>query len=119
MKKALLLTALAGALALGQNAWAQSGPQGGYTGPGGPMATTAEAAQLADDAPVTLVGKLESQIDDDEYVLRDGAGTMVVEIKGRAWNGLTVGPEDTVELAGRVDRDRKKAKVEIYRVTKK
>ncbi|MDI5434721.1 NirD/YgiW/YdeI family stress tolerance protein, partial [Salmonella enterica subsp. enterica serovar Kentucky] len=39
------------------------------------------------------------------YVFKDATGTINVDIDHKRWNGLTVTPQDTVEIQGEVDKD--------------
>ena len=78
--------------------------RGGFVGPGSSdMTTVQEALKARDDTPVVLEGVIESRIRGDRYQFRDATGTIIVEIDGDDWRGLTVGPKDIVILHGEVD----------------
>ncbi len=49
---------------------------------------------------MTLRGKIVQRISDDLYKFRDASGTVNVDIDHKRWNGLTVTPQDTVEIRG-------------------
>ncbi len=107
MKKLLAVSALAVSVALSSAAFAQHNMGGGYTGPAASnlKVTAAEASKLSDDTPVILTGKIEQSMGDEKYMFRDASGTIVVEIDNDNWNGLSVGPNDVVELQGEIDAD--------------
>ena len=101
--KIYYLIVLAVFLAFNTPAQAQLG--GGFEGPGLSTTTAAEAAKMADNTPVVLVGNIEKSIGDEKYLFRDKSGTIVIEIDDDDWRGLTVKPEHTVEIKGEVDKE--------------
>lgn len=122
MKKLLAVSALAFTVAVSGAAWAGQNLGGGYTGPAASnlKVTAAEAAKLSDDTPVILTGKIEQSLGDEKYMFRDASGTIIVEIDNEDWRGVTVGPNDIVELQGEVDTDMfQPNKVDIDTVVKK
>ncbi|UQZ90931.1 TIGR00156 family protein [Deltaproteobacteria bacterium Smac51] len=92
---------------------------GGFTGPNGTVATVAEAKKMADDTPVTLVGRIDKRLGGDKYEFRDDTGTITVEIDNDDWNGVTVGPNDIVEISGEVDKDLTSLEIDVDRVVKR
>lgn len=74
---------------------------GGFTGPSGAVTTVANAKSLRDDTWVTLRGKIVERISDDLYKFQDASGVINVDIDHKRWNGVTVGPQDTVEIQGK------------------
>jgi uncharacterized protein (TIGR00156 family) len=85
--------------------------QGGFVDNTGRAATAAgilsveEAKKLRDDAPVQLQGNIVRALGDEKYVFRDEGGEIVVEIDDDVWRGVTVGPDDRVEIRGEIDKD--------------
>lgn len=77
------------------------------------------ALKAKDDTPVTLVGSIIKQIDDDEYLFKDNSGTIQIEVDKKAWNGQTITPQDTIEIRGKIDKDLSKTEIEVYQVIKK
>lgn len=73
--------------------------------PGAGQTTVAQAKALPDDTYVTLTGKLVSRVDDEIYIFRDKSGEIRVDIDEKHFNGLEVGPQDTVRITGEIDRD--------------
>ena len=62
---------------------------------------TVSAAQSAkDDSWVILRGNIMSQIADEEYIFADSTGEITVEIDDKLFKGITVSPEDLVEISG-------------------
>ena len=104
------------ALLVGGAVQAQQG--GGYRGPGVTAITVAEAKKLRDDAPVVLRGNITRFLGDENYLFSDGSGNIVIEIDDTLWNGLSVDQNDTVEIAGEIDKDLKGVKVEVKRIRK-
>ncbi len=84
-----------------------------YTGPSGAKATVKEALDMADDTYVTLTGKITKHIGGNKYSFTDETGTIEVEIKNRMWNGFTAGPDDTVVIVGKIDKDFFDREVEV------
>ena len=122
MKSILAVSALALSFAFANNVMAGPNLGGGFTGPAASnlKVTAAEAAKLSDDTPVILTGKIEQSLGDEKYMFRDASGTIIVEIDNDDWRGVTVGPNDTVELQGEVDTDMfQPSKVDVDVVTKK
>ena len=122
MKKILAVSALALTVAFSGAAFAKQNLGGGFTGPAASNlnVTAAEASKLSDDTPVILTGKIEQSLGDEKYMFRDASGTIIVEIDNDDWRGVTVGPNDTVELQGEVDTDMfQPNKVDVDTVVKK
>lgn len=88
---------------------ANQGSYGGFTGSQAQGANTvAGALKARDDTMVTLKGNIIRQVAHEKYEFKDSTGVMIVEIDDDKWNGLSVGPNDVVEIYGEVDS-------EIYR----
>ena len=82
---------------------------GGFTGPQAQGANTVAGALKAwDDTMVTLKGNIIRQVAHEKYEFKDSTGVIIVEIDDDKWYGLSVGPNDVVEIYGEVDS-------EIYR----
>ena len=79
---------------------------GGFTGPQAQGANTvAGALKARDDTMVTLKGNIIRQVAHEKYEFKDSTGVMIVEIDDDKWNGLSVGPNDVVEIYGEVDSE--------------
>lgn len=107
MTAVLLITSSSFALADGYSGPAASSI-GGYTGPTvnvAQKATVKQAKTLSDESYVTLRGKIINHIKKDKFTFQDETDTIVLEIDDDLWYGTTIGPADTVEIIGEVDRD--------------
>lgn len=91
---------------------------GGFTGPSGSVTTVANAKSLRDDTWVTLRGKITERISDDLYKFQDASGVINVDIDHKRWNGVTVGPQDTVEIQGEVDKDWNSVEIDVKQIRK-
>jgi len=92
---------------------------GGYSGPGPAIMTIEQAKSMRDDSLVTLRGNIVQHLGKDKYLFRDATGTIVVEIDHDEWGGQNVGPNDTVELYGEVDKEWMSVEIDVDRVVKK
>ncbi len=104
MSKIFSISTMALTLAATGAAYAQN-PGGGFAGPGIAPVPVAEALKMKDDAPVVLTGRIEKSLGNEKYQFSDDTGTIVVEIDDDDWNGVTVRPENTVELRGEIDKE--------------
>lgn len=92
--------------------------QGGFVDNNANLTTTAKVKDLKDDAWVKLRGNITERLSDDRYTFRDESGTVVVEIDHKRWNGVTVTPQDKVELQGKVDKDWNEFEIDVKQVIK-
>lgn len=116
-KKILAVLAAVSGIAL-QTETVAAQNQGGFTGPSVEVITVEQAKNMNDDAFVILRGSIKQNVGDDIYVFTDGTGSINVEIDDEDWNGVTVGPEDTVEIRGEVDTHwRKPTDIDVDSVT--
>ena len=91
---------------------------GGFTGPGLTISTIEQVKNMRDDSIVALRGRIEQRINHDHYMFRDETGTIKIEIDDRRWQGLQVGPDDTVEIHGELDKDWLEIEIEVKRISK-
>lgn len=92
--------------------------QGGFSGPSSQSVTVSEAQRMADDVQVTLKGYIIQKLDHKDYLFKDDTGTIQVEIKDHIWNGITITPEDLVEISGEVDKDWTSVEIEVKQLRK-
>lgn len=92
--------------------------KGGFSGPNGTVATVKQAQDMKDDAWVTMRGNIEKRVGDEDYQFRDATGTMTVEIDHKRWEGQTVGPNDKVELQGKLDKDFNSMELDVKQIRK-
>lgn len=91
---------------------------GGFVGPNGSSTTVESAKSMRDDTWVTLRGNIVERISDDLYLFKDASGTVNVDIDHKRWNGLTVTPQDVVEIQGEVDKDWNSVEIDVKQITK-
>ncbi|MBJ9244967.1 YgiW/YdeI family stress tolerance OB fold protein [Citrobacter koseri] len=91
---------------------------GGFVGPNGSNTTVESAKSMRDDAWVTLRGNIVERISDDLYLFKDATGTVNVDIDYKRWNGVTVTPQDLVEIQGEVDKDWNSVEIDVKQITK-
>ena len=90
----------------------------GFFGPSGAVTTVTNVKSLRDDTWVTLRGKITERISDDLYKFQDASGVINVDIDHKRWNGVTVGPQDTVEIQGEVDKDWNSVEIDVKQIRK-
>ncbi|MDO5055390.1 YgiW/YdeI family stress tolerance OB fold protein [Pasteurella oralis] len=125
MKK---LIALVSVLAVSSAAVAQGGfapkhdgkqGRGGFYDGSTVVKTAKEALNSADKTPVTIEGHIIKQIDDDEFVFRDIAGTEVqIDVSKRAWRGQTIQPTDKITIQGYVDKEWNRTEIDVKNISK-
>ena len=114
MKKIVMMSAL---LIGASSVFAQVA--GGFAGPSaGVIMTVQQALKKADDTPVILKGHIVNSLGDEKYTFKDATGEVIVEIDNEDWHGLKVTPEDTVEIAGDVDKEMfKQTKIDVNSIS--
>ena len=80
-------------------------PQG-FAGQLAPV-TVAQVYTYPNKAPAILRGNIVSFLGGDRYVFRDSSGEIVIKIKHNRWWGVSVGPNDSVEIGGELKRDKR------------
>ena len=119
MKKILVLTTLATATLLAacstKNETAQNQTFGGNATN---AVTIAQAKSLHDDSRVVLQGKIQRQVDSDEYIFADSTGNIKIEIDDHVWKGLDVTPNDTIRIQGKLDKETFDSSIDVYSVEK-
>lgn len=91
---------------------------GGFVGPNGSVTTVESAKSLRDDAWVTLRGNIIERISDDTYQFKDASGIINIEIDHKRWMGVSVTPQDTVEIQGEVDKDWNSVEIDVKQIRK-
>lgn len=95
-----------------------SSQNGGFVGPNGSVSTVEKAKSMRDDTWVTLRGSIVERISDDTYTFKDATGTVNVDISHKRWNGVTVTPQDVVEIQGEVDKDWNSVEIDVKQINK-
>ena len=87
-------------------------PQG-FTGQFTPV-TVSQVYSYPDKAPAVLRGNIVQGLGGDKYLFRDASGDIIVKIKHDRWWGVSVGPNDLVELGGELKRDKKTWQINYF-----
>lgn len=93
----------------------RGGETGGYIGP---VVTASEAQTLENKTPVRLQGTIDKALKDGRYEFHDESGIITVEIRRRAWNGVTVNAGDKVEITGWIRKSFFESVVLVKQVTR-
>lgn len=102
----------------GPGSTASTSQSGGFVGPSGSVTTVDKAKSLRDDAWVTLRGNIVERQSNDTYTFKDATGTVNVDIDHKRWNGVTVTPQDVVEIQGEVDKDWNSVEIDVKQINK-
>jgi uncharacterized protein (TIGR00156 family) len=93
---------------------------GGYTGPSlVDVSRAIDVKNMPHDTDVVLEGNIENYLGNEKYRFNDGSDTITLEIDNDVWNGLEVGPNDTVIIYGEVDKKFQRLEIEVERIEKK
>lgn len=63
-----------------------------------------KAKNAKDDTFVVLQGYIDKSLGDEKYLFRDETGTIKIEIDDKRFRGLTIYPDDFVQISGEVDK---------------
>lgn len=91
---------------------------GGFVDANANLTTAAKVKEMKDDSWVKLRGNIVERLSDDRYLFRDASGTVNVDIDHKRWNGLTVSPQDKVELQGKIDKEWSDVEVDVKQISK-
>lgn len=125
MKKLLTVTTIAlssivvygTALAQGFNNGAS---QQGFVDENAIVKTVSDARKANDDTPVRLEGKIVKQLGKKDFIFKDNSGQEIqIEIDKKAWNGVTVNPQDQIQIIGKVDKEWNNTEIDVKQVIKK
>ena len=115
----LVLVLVCAAFVSAQGFTGEKAAKGGFTGGSKAEVTTvAQALKMKDNAKAVLRGNIVKQVGHEKYLFKDATGEIVIEIDDDDWGGVTVGPQDTVELIGEVDKDFNKIEFDVDIVKK-
>ncbi|MDP5291684.1 NirD/YgiW/YdeI family stress tolerance protein [Oceanimonas sp. CHS3-5] len=81
-----------------------------------PITSVAEARRLADDSRIILSGRIVRRLDDDEFLFRDGTGTIRIEMDKDDWRRLRRHRRGRILIWAEVDRDKRRVELEVERV---
>ena len=86
----------------------------GFTGPVQTVTVLQVAQTFPNKAQAILRGNIVMSLGGDRYLFRDSTSEFVIKIKHDRWWGLTVGPEDLIEIGGELKRDRRTAQINYF-----
>ncbi len=119
MKKIMIATLIAMSLSVASAQY--TGPKDSIT-PNNSQNQTAitvkEATALRDDSYVTMRGKVVKQKREDKYIFSDNTGSISIEIDKDKWRGLSIGPDDLVEVRGKIDKEWGTLEVDVDSIVK-
>lgn len=124
MKKLIAILVLAlvcVAFASAQGFTGEKSKQGGFVDgskSSSTVITVEKALKMKDDTNAVLRGNIVKKVKHEKYLFKDATGEIVVEIDDDDWGGVTVGPNDTVELIGEIDKDFNKIEFDVDIVKK-
>ena len=64
------------------------------------------ALTFPNKAHAVMMGHIIQHLGRDRYLFRDSTGDVVIKIKHNRWWGLTVGPNNLVEIGGQLKREK-------------
>ena len=94
---------------------------GAYTGPGPSLVTVSQVSSMPNKVWVTLKGSISQALDYKYYMFTDSSGTILVKIDPMAWLGQQISASDSVEIYGKVKRDKRNwehVRVDVKRIMK-
>ena len=99
----------------GQNA-VFPGQQGfaGFFGPVQSVTVQQVVQTFPNKAQAVLRGNIVMSFGGDRYLFRDSTGDIAIKIKHDRWWGLSVGPNDLVEIGGELKRDKRTGQINYF-----
>ena len=81
--------------------------------------TVAEAKQLVDETAVTLSGVIVKRIRGDRFQLKDGSGSIDIDVDDDFWKPMGLKAGDQVKVIGEVDtRSGQSANIDVVKIEK-
>lgn len=74
--------------------------------------------EMRDDSRITVQGKIVKHLRGDNYLFQDSSGSIEVDIGNRKWRGITITPDDLVEIRGKVDKDYDSLEIDVKHIKK-
>lgn len=106
MKNKLLSCVAAAAIVLASaNAMAGDHGKMKHNGANKPVSKVSEVQNMADDSMVYVQGYIIQNLGNDNYMLQDGSGQIMVEIDDDLMNNATITPQTVVWIAATVDQE--------------
>ena len=86
----------------------------GFTGPVQNVTVLQVIQTFPNKTKAVLNGNIVMYLGGERYLFRDSTGEFVVKIKQDKWWGLTVGPNDLIEIGGELKRDKKTGQINYF-----
>ena len=80
--------------------------QTGFMGPSMNVTVAQVVQTYPNKALAVLRGNIVQHLGGDRYLFRDSSGDVMIKIKNDRWWGLSVGPNDLVEIGGELKREK-------------
>lgn len=77
----------------------------------------ADAKRLPDDSIICIKGHISKRLSDDDFLLKDSSGTLVVEIDNHLWHGQLVPHYGQLLLKGELDNDEQETELDADSLT--
>ena len=87
--------------------------QQGFTGPVR-IFTVSQIQTFPHKANAILTGNIVASLGNERYLFRDSSGEIIIKIKNNRWWGLSVGPNDRIEIGGELKRDRRSGQINYF-----
>ncbi|MCL2008148.1 MAG: NirD/YgiW/YdeI family stress tolerance protein [Treponema sp.] len=78
----------------------------GFMGPSSPVSVNQVVMTFPNKAQAVMTGNIVQHLGSDRYLFRDSTGEVMIKIKHDRWWGLSVGPNDLVEIGGELKREK-------------
>ncbi len=106
MKNKLLSCVAAAAIVLASaNAMAGDHGKMKHDGANKPVSKVSDVQNMTDDSMVYVQGYIIQSLGNDNYMLQDGSGQIMVEIDNDLMNNATITPQTVVWIAATVDQE--------------
>ena len=78
----------------------------GFMGPSMPVTVQQVVMTFPNKAPAVMSGHIVQHLGSDRYLFRDSTGDVMIKIKHNRWWGMSVDPNDLVEIGGELKREK-------------
>ena len=97
----------------------QSVQQQGFIDESVIVKNVADALNAQDNTPVRIEGKIVKQLNKKHFLFKDNAGQEIeIEVNKKAWKGLSITPQDNIQIIGKVDKEWNKKEIDVKQIIK-
>lgn len=121
MIKKTLILALAFIIGISGISYAKdecSEKYGGYIASQADIPSVKEVANMADGSYVTLQGNISKRLTKEMYQFTDSSGSIMLKMDKKVWHGQTINAKDTVQIFGKVDKEKDKTIIKVKNLIK-